>query len=179
MRRTLLALLLAAAPAAAQQTAAPTENAEYSRSTEQRGVVELVDLATRVVVLRSAEGRKYQVVAGPGVGNLADLAPGDRVVHRHFEAVAVAMAHGTERAGTERDRTVSESGAAVLTTVSSTLEFVSYDAAAETVTVLTPEGKTRILPVTPEIRDFVAARRPGDLVEATMTVADAFEIVEE
>ncbi len=182
MRRLAFLTLFLAACAASEPPppAAPADaNAEYSRATEARGVIELIDRASRVVVLRSDAGRRYQVVAGPEVTNLAQLSPGDRVVHRHFEAVAIAMTEGEARAPTERNETVADQGGAALTTISSTLEFQSYDEAARTVTVLTPEGKTRILPVAPEIRAFVEARKPGDLVEATMTVADAFEIVAE
>ena len=58
------------------------------------------------------------------------------------------------------------------------VEFLAYDPATGIVTFKTPEGVTQTVVVNPAMRDFAAARRPGDRVAVQFTNAVAASIVE-
>jgi hypothetical protein len=60
--------------------------------------VESVDTSTRQVLLRTPDGARTTVVAGPEVRNLPQLKPGDRVTITYQEAIAVQMAQPRHRA---------------------------------------------------------------------------------
>lgn len=61
-------------------------------------------------------------------------------------------------------------------TVDMVVEFVSYDASTGVATVKTPDGAMRSFWVNPAMRDFAAARRPGDRVAIEATNAAAISI---
>ena len=56
------------------------------------------------------------------------------------------------------------------------VEFVSYDASTGVATVKTPDGAIRSFRVNPAMRDFVAARRPGERVAIEATNAAVISI---
>ena len=58
------------------------------------------------------------------------------------------------------------------------VEFVAYDPTTGVVTFKTPEGATERVEVNPAMREFAAARRPGDRVAVQLTTAVAVSIVE-
>jgi hypothetical protein len=62
------------------------------------------------------------------------------------------------------------------TTVDMVVEFVSYDASTGVATVKTPDGAMKSFRVNPAMRDFAAARRPGDRVAVEVTQAAAISI---
>jgi hypothetical protein len=76
--------VLAQAPGPAPVTAA--------RGVETVATVENVDMRTRQVLLRREDGTFSTFRAGPEVRNLPQVKPGDRVVLRFAEAVAVSLA---------------------------------------------------------------------------------------
>jgi hypothetical protein len=61
-------------------------------------------------------------------------------------------------------------------TVDMVVEFVSYDASTGVATVKTPDGAMRSFWVNPAMRDFAAARRPGERVAIEATNAAAISI---
>jgi hypothetical protein len=61
-------------------------------------------------------------------------------------------------------------------TVDMVVEFVSYDASSGVAAVKTPDGVVRSFRVNPAMRDFAAARRPGDRVAIEATNAAAISI---
>ena len=63
-------------------------------------------------------------------------------------------------------------------TVDMVVEFVSYDAATGVVTFKTADGVTNTLKINPAMREFVAARKPGDRVAVEVNKAIALSIVE-
>jgi hypothetical protein len=69
-----------------------------------------------------------------------------------------------------------ESGFAGGNMVDMVVEFVSYDASTGVATVKTPDGAMRSFWVNPAMRDFAAARRPGDRVAIEATNAAAVSI---
>ena len=69
-------------------------------------------------------------------------------------------------------------GLVTATTVDMVVEFVSYDAATDGVTFKTADGVTNSLRINPAMREFVAARKPGDRVAVEINKAMAVSIVE-
>ena len=58
------------------------------------------------------------------------------------------------------------------------VEFVAYHPATGVVTFLAPNGATRQALVNPAMREFVAARQPGDRIAVQITSAVAVSIIE-
>ena len=63
-------------------------------------------------------------------------------------------------------------------TVSMVVTLVSYDPATALATFTTPEGDIQSVVVSPEMRAFAAARKPGDRVAVDLTSAVAMAIEE-
>jgi len=62
-------------------------------------------------------------------------------------------------------------------TVDMVVEFVSYDTSSGVATVKTPDSAIKSFRVNPAMRDFAAARRPGDRVAIEATNAAAISII--
>jgi hypothetical protein len=146
--------------------------------------VQTVDLETRQVLLRMDNDDMLSLVAGPEVRNLAQLEPGDVVRFDYYEAVAAKMADASS-AGDATGAMVSERapegakpGAGVAAAVNMVVEFISYDPSTHLATFRTPEGIVETASVKPEMREFAAARKPGDRVDLTITRAVAVSIEE-
>jgi len=146
--------------------------------------VQTVDLETRQVLLRMDNDDMLSLVAGPEVRNLPQLEPGDVVLFEYFEAVAVKMAdpgaagEATGAVVAERAVEGAKPGAGVGASVNMVVEFVSYDPATHVASYMTPEGTLETTTVKPEMRDFAAARKPGDRIDLTVTRAVAVSIEE-
>ena len=85
-----MALAAAAlASACAAPEPAPVEMVERITSS---AVVQTVDPETRQVLLKADDGSLLTIVAGPEVGDLSDLEPGDKVVAVYENSVAARMA---------------------------------------------------------------------------------------
>lgn len=150
---------------------------------EASAVVEKVDQKTREVTLRTTEGERLVVTAGPEVRNLAQVRPRDVVRLAYFESVAVSMAQpgaggpATTTTAAERAPEGSRPAGAVGAEVDAVVEFVSFDAATGDVTFKTPEGVTQTTTIVdPAIRQFAAARLPGERVAVRLTTAVAVAI---
>ncbi len=175
-----LAGLLACASCAHQEapSAAPLA-AQREAMLNGSGVVEQVDQNTRAVRVRMMDGTELDVVAGPQVRNLAQVSAGDTVRLSYYEKVTARMAEpdaggpATTSVVTSRAPVGSTPGGLVRATMDVVVEFVAYDPATGIVTVKTPEGVTQTIEVDPAMRDFAAARRPGERVALQITNAVA------
>lgn len=114
--------------------------------------VESVDMVTRMVTLRGADGKKSTIYAGKEVVNLPQVRVGDEVVAIYSEAVAVRMA----KPGEVRDETAqgmvravpgSKPGALEVYETTVTAEIVDIDKTLETATLRLPDGNIRIVKV--------------------------------
>lgn len=160
------------------------ETAERESAVVARAAVESVDQETRQVLLRTEDGRLLSFVAGPEVRNLGQVESGDVVRVEYYQAVAVEMAQPgdsevpmtVEAAG--RAAEGEKPGAFAATATDFVVEVVSYDPDTALALVLMPDGEERVLKVAPEMRDFAAAREPGDRVRVTVTQAVAIGIEE-
>ena len=163
--------------------AAP-QSAQREMLLDTRAVVEKVDQNTREVRLRTTDGKELTVLAGPEVRNLAQLSAGDTVRLTYYERVAAHMAE--PGAGGPATTSVVASGApegskpagVYGATTDMVVEFLAYDPATGVVTFKTPDGVTQNVVVNPAMREFAAARRPGDRVAVQLTNFLAASIVE-
>jgi hypothetical protein len=173
------ALALAAAACAPQNQ--PT-SAERETTISATAVVESIDMETRQVGLRAADGELIEVVAGPEVRNLPQLRVGDEVRFDYYESVAAEMAEpedpGQPLGAVVTDRAPEGAlpGGLVATATSQVVEVVSYDPATARAVVRLHDGTTRSFDVHPEMQAFAAARRPGERVLVTTTEALAISI---
>ncbi len=160
------------------------QSAQRETVLQTSAVVEKVDQKTREVRLRTTDGQELTVVAGPEVRNLAQVSAGDVVRLTYYESVAASMAApgaggpATASVVTTRAPEGSKPAGAVGAMVDMVVEFVAYDPATGVVTFKTPDGVTRKVVVNPAMREFAAARRPGERVAVQLKSAVAVSIVE-
>jgi hypothetical protein len=162
---------------------ADPQSAERESIVETSAAVEKVDQSTRELRLRTAGGKEITVVAGPAVRNLAQVHAGDTVRLTYLERVAARMAE--PGAGGPVTAAVVAGGAPagnkpaglVGGTVDAIVEFLAYDPATGVVTFKTPDGVSQQVVVSPAMREFAAARRPGERVAVQLTSAMAVSIV--
>lgn len=163
--------------------AAP-QSAQREAMVNAGAVVEHIDQDTRLVRVRMMDGTEFDVVAGPQVRNLAQISAGDVVRVTYYESVIAQMAEpdaggpATTSVVTTRAPEGTTPGGLVRTTTDMVVEFIAYDPATGVVTFKTPEGATQTVDVDPAMRDFAAARRPGERVALQITNAIAASIVE-
>ena len=147
--------------------------------------VAAVDQATRVVTLTdNADGTTFQVVAGPEIRNLPQLAAGDQVNVDYYSATTVSMASpddpGTELNAVAAGRAPegARPGGLAVTSRSLVLTLESYDSDSGLAIFRSPDGFTRRTVVPPEFRTFAEGLQRGARVAVTMTDALAVTITE-
>ena len=177
-------LLIYAGSTNSETPSAAPQSAQREAMVNTRAVIEHVDQGTRVVRVRMMDGTELNIVAGPQVRNLAQISAGDIVRVSYYESVIAQMAAPdadeptTTSVVTTRSPEGTTPGSLVRTTTDMVVEFIAYDPATGIVTFKTPEGATQTVEVDPAMRDFAAARRPGERVALRITDAIAASIVE-
>ena len=163
---------------------AALQSAQREAMLDTRAVVAKVDQSTREVRLRMMDGQELTVLAGPEVRNLAQVSAGDTVRLTYYESVAARMAEpgaggpSTTSVVSSRAPEGGKPAGVVGATTDMVVEFLAYDPTTGVVTFQTPDGATRQALVNPAMREFAAARRPGDRVAVQITSAVAVSIVE-
>lgn len=138
------------------------------------GTVTAVRSATRTVEIRGDNGKEIEFKAGPEVQNFAQIRSGDRVEIAYFESVAASMANPNDPGGAirlndaERNPAGGKPGLTAVQITNAVIEVIDYNPATAIVTYRVPSGDMRMLEVHPKMRDFAAARKPGDKVEVTI-----------
>ena len=177
-------LLVCAACAHQEPPPAAPQSAQREMLLDTRAVVEKVDQNTREVRLRTTDGRELTVVAGPEVRNLAQVSAGDTVRLTYYEGVVARMAEpgaggpATTSVVTARAPQGGKPAGVYGATTDMVVEFLAYDPTTGVATFKTPDGMTQSITVSPAMREFAAARRPGDRVAVQFTNAIAASIVE-
>ena len=158
---------------ACQSPAPPPPSPTSVEHTRQLvATVESVDMSTRQVLLRTPNGTRTTVVAGPEVRNLAQVRAGDSVNITYQEAIAVQIAQpGTAplnavALATQRAAPGQPPAGAVSGVVTARVTVVSVAPDGTNVTFTGPNGVLH----SPEVRDpqmqaFVQRLRPGDQVD--------------
>jgi hypothetical protein len=163
-------VLLLAVLGACQSPAPPPTHVSQTR--QLVATVETVDMSTRQVLLRTPDGTRATVVAGPEVRNLPQLRAGDRVTVTYQEAVAVQMAQpgaappNAAALVTQRAALGQLPGGAVSGVVSARVTVNSVAPDGTSVTFTGPSGVVHTTEVwDPQMQSFVQRLRPGDQVD--------------
>ena len=186
----LVAVLIAAVlgcPAFGQPTSSTVLGSGPGTATASRVVtasatVTAIDMTTREVTLRRANGSSFTVVAGPDVRNLAQIRVGDTVTVDFYDALAIELKKGGTGAPASRSETATRSraepgerpgGIATRETVI-VADVIAVNAADQTVSLRGPGGRVVDL----AIRDPEQFKRiaVGDQVEASYFEAAAVSI---
>ena len=187
--RCLAAALIAsaiAAPALAQPTSGTSVmtgpgTATASRVVTASATVTAIDLATRHVTLRRADGSTFLVVAGEEVRNLPQLNVGDTVTITYYDTLALELKKGGTGAPASRTDSVSGSraevgqrpgGAATRETVI-VADVIAVNPAAQTISLRGPGGRVDLPVKDPEQFKRITV---GDQVQATFIEAAALSI---
>jgi hypothetical protein len=153
--------------------------AEVGDSVTTTATVESVDLATRNVVLKNAEGKTTSVVVPENIQNLEKLQPGDSVTTTYSVALAAEILKPGEEPAPAAVSAAKQGGGEIVgaSQVSAVLKVDKVDLATNSVTLTGPKGNTRTLQVKrPEVREKLKLLKPGDEVQVTYTEAVAMRV---
>jgi Cu/Ag efflux protein CusF len=143
--------------------------------------VESIDLATRMVTLRSSDGTTNTVKVDESARNLAQVKKGDRVVATYYESLAYAVKKaGDGAAGVDvlevssRAEPGAKLGAGAGGMVTMTVTIKAIDKTKPSITLQKADGSTFTVAVRhPEKLQQV---KVGDLVELTYSAAVALSV---
>ena len=183
-------LAFAALPVHAQQPQnAPVEGmpgALVTKVTTMQATVTDVDKATRMITLRSEDGREQTIKAGPEVRNFDQIEKGDKVSAEYHESMAVfaRKVDAASGAATPKSSNYGSANLAPLgdkpggvitdvTEVTATVQDIDY--AKRQVTIVGPSGKPRIIDVNERVENLEALKK-GDEVVMRYTEALAISV---
>jgi len=190
-RKTTLALLIALAAiaggertAAAQSTTAPAKAGPrlvVAETTSIEARLDAVDVKTRRMTVTGPQRKMLTLKVGPDVKDLDQVKPGDQLVVRYFEPLALFVRKATEpRAPTEGTvvEVISKGKRPVAVAVDTaefkgTVEAIDYT--KRRVTLKGPEGKTRTIKVDPSVKRLDEVKK-GDQIVVRYTEATAFSL---
>jgi hypothetical protein len=185
-----LALLMALAAiaggarvAAAQSAAAKAgPRVVVAETTSIEARLDAVDVNARRMTVTGARGKTLTLKVGADVKDLDQVKPGDQLVVRYFEPLALFVRKGGEpRAATEGTavQVVPNKGKRPVAVAVDTVEFrgtvEAIDYAKPRVTLKGPEGKTRTIKVDPSVKRFNEVKK-GDQIVVRSTEATAFSV---
>jgi len=167
-------------PAAAPVAALPSGKIDAG-TVSGTATVQRINLKTRHVTLKNADGTTFTIVAGPEVRNLKQVKKGDLVRVTYHESLAYqVMKAGTAQPGVAASTDVSRAplgekpSGTVTQTATVRATIAAIDKSASTVTLRGPKGNlTTIKARDPSKLDAV---KVGDLVDITYTEALAVAV---
>ncbi|HEY6931485.1 MAG TPA: hypothetical protein VJA66_17575 [Thermoanaerobaculia bacterium] len=183
-RRVLSAAVLAAAlawPAAAQEKKAERKTMGGAQVSSITATVEAIDSANRVLTLKDPDGSVTDVQVPESVKRFSEIKVGDHLTIRYTEALVVEVrkADPTAKLGTTMDSGIERKagekpGAVVSQTIHSTVEVVSTDMKAPSITVRSADGNTHSF----RIQDAknLEGVKPGDHISITYKEALAIQV---
>jgi hypothetical protein len=147
--------------------------------------VEIVDAVTRLIAVRTAQGERLWITAGPEVRNFSQIRVGDTVSVQYYQAVAAEVKpKGAASSVPQTDVAAyaaplgSRPAGAVGQMVVETVKIQSVDTSANTVTFQRADGSVHSAAVrSAEGRTFVKGLRSGDQVDVAYTEAVAVAVV--
>ena len=169
------------APPAAVAPAPPPSGVVGENLVSATATVKAIDLRTRHVTLRRADGSVVKFVAGDEVRNLPQVKVGDEVKVTYYESLAYevrrpgdAVPGAAVAEGTARAKLGEKPGGTAERVVTVTATIAAIDKAAMTVTLRAPDGEiTTIKARNPDNLNRVSV---GDLVDITYTEALAISV---
>ena len=143
--------------------------------------VQAVDLEKRIVTLKGPEGNVFDVKVGPEARNLPQLKPGDIVVAKYAESVAIELKKGGVGIRSKESQTAmtraplgAKPGGAVATETTIVANVTKVDPKKSVVTLEGPSGKT----VNVKVKDPALMKeiKVGEQVEMVITEAMAIAV---
>jgi hypothetical protein len=181
----LLAALGIPSAAFAQAAEPQPTGATVAHTVEATGIVEAVDQQRREVLIRGTGGNRFALLAGPVV-NLQRLKPGNRIVVRYVEALAVSLAKpgqdadGSVTGQSDIVRSAPESSSPAGTVDSEMRTTVTIDAIDHPTHIVSFNGSgntTHAVAVRdPAAQRFVGTLKVGDRVDLVYTQSLAVAI---
>ena len=194
MKRSITRLAFVAAgvaiaylPPAATAQQAPATNAAVvtapgkatvARTTKASAVIVGLDTANRIITLKTAKGRIFEMVAGPEVKNFDQLKVGQTVHAEYAEALSLELKKGGggkasagEKSGAVAAQPGQQPGAAAGRQVTVLADVVNVDHKTHLVTLRGPAGNQMDIQV--DDPEQLKNIKKGDQVQATYTEAIA------
>lgn len=153
--------------------------AEIGDAVSVTATVASVDLATRTVELKGADGKTASIVVPASIENLDELKVGDTVTATYAVALAAEILKPGEQAAPAAVSAAKQGGGEIVSAqqVSALVKIDSIDLATNSVTLTGPKGNTRTLKVKrPELQEKLKTLKPGDQVQITYTEAMAITV---
>ena len=161
-------------------TVAPGK-ATMTQTTSASATIASIDRVKRTILLKVAEGKIFDVAAGPEVKNFDQLKAGDTVHVVYAEAVSLqlkkagsAKAASTDQALAGTAKPGAKPGALAARQVTATADVVAVDPAAKMVTLRGRDGHELYLRIKDPAQ--LANIAKGDHVDATYTEAMAMAV---
>jgi len=184
-----LALLIALAaisggerPASAQSAAdKATPRTVVAETTSIEAKLDAVDVKTRRMTVTGPHGKTLTLKVGADVKDLDQIKPGDQLVVRYFEPLALFLRKdGEPRAAAEAAAVqVAPKGKRPVAVPVDTVEFKGtvegIEYAKPRLTLKGAEGKTRTIKVDPSVKRFNEVKK-GDQIVVRYTEATAFSV---
>jgi hypothetical protein len=182
-------LLLFAAAGAAQAQQSPAAATTFSsqpgrvaaaQAVKVSVVVTAIDPATRGLTLKTADGRTFDVVAGPEVRNFDQIKLNDRVVAQYMRALTLELRkgggarQGSESTDAVRAQKGEKPGAAVGGRMTVIADVVDVNQKDKTISLRGPKGNVVVLDV--QNPDHFKVVKKGDQVEADYAEALAVSV---
>jgi hypothetical protein len=173
--------------AAAQSTAGPAAAAKagprvvVAETTSIDARLDAVDVNMRRAMVTGPGGKTISIKVGPEVKDLDQFKPGDLLIVRYFEPLALFIRKNAEpRAAAEGTavQVIAKGKKRTPVTVDTvelkgTVEAIEY--AKRRVTLKGPEGKTRTIKVDPSVKRLDEVKK-GDQIVVRYTEATAFSV---
>lgn len=167
-----------AGPSAAMAPASvePTPRLSMVENVRSAAKVRGIDKAARTVILQFPDGREEAVTAGSEVRNFDRIKVGDTVQIEYSRLTNIVTQPpgggpgAIQRSSTDRAAVGEMPRASAVTTTQVTEVVEAIDLGRRTVTLRGPQGRTRTVPVPPEVQGLETVK-PGDEVVISRTEA--------
>jgi hypothetical protein len=179
-----------AAPIAVQAQQAATASAAFASSpgkammaetVKAQAVISALDTANRILTLKAADGKAFDMIAGPEIKNFAQLKVGDKVNVQYARALSLELkkagaptAANSATAGATSAAPGAKPGGMAGAQVTVVADVTAVDAKTQLVTLKGPKGNVVDLKVK-DPKQF-AMIKVGDKVEAVYTEALAVSV---
>src|SRR6185295_1103668 len=147
---------------------------KHEQAVVVRGTVTAVDPATRLVTLKTEDGRTFDVPAGDEVNNFGKVAVGDVVEATYTESVVFQIVpKGEPRDDASQRVDPITGGAKPGQKVTSSFEVAAVDPTTNTLWVTLPDGSTKPVYFDEKSQARLKTLSPGNVVVATYTASAA------
>jgi hypothetical protein len=163
-----VAMILATSACSTTSTAKP--GVVVAEVKEMSANVEAVDYSKRLVTLKGPDGNTVVVKAGPEVRNLDQVKPGDQLVVRLYDSVAVFVRksseppQATQLGAVEVAAKGEKPAGVVMETTEFTAKVEAIDYGKRTVTLKNAAGVARTLAVDPSVQRFQDVKKGDEVV---------------